>query len=458
MKTAVATKLLSGILAVAMCATFGLADPVALSPDQARRVAWGALKRNQPQIAYQIAEALQDRAPDDFEAAFLRAQALAAMGRPEAARKGARAAWRLAEDPAHKFDAAHFRARTLYAQGAHLRAKYWLRRATQYAPTETARKLAVKDFRFIRNTAPLRTRISFGVFPTSNINNGSTSDTIVVNGLPFQVPVSGQPHSGTGFSLGIDSEWRKELSSRTLLRLGAAARGTSYRLSQEARALNSGRRGSDFATATLELHAGLSFAPRDPAGRIGRTDLDLTAGRNWYGGNPLANTLRLELAQAFRLSPRTRLRADLGVERQWRLDNSQASADVLSLGATLTRAFDETGTALAGISLRDTRSDSMIVDSDRIAARLGYFFAHGPWGIQPAVTLDLSQTDYSRFRLGGVDRTDRKATAALTIVVPKAGYMGFAPTATLAASRNKSTFDIYSTRDMRLSLGVRSTF
>lgn len=453
-----AARAVSAAVALALVASLGLADPLTLSPEQARRVAWVALAKKRPHITLQIAQALARKHPDDFELVLLTAEAERALGRTAAAEAAARRAWALADTPGRRFDAAHLVAKTLHAGGKTLRAQFWLRRAEHIAPNARARALAIRDYRFIRATSPLQTRLSFAILPTSNINNGSTADTIVVNGIPFQVPASGQPHAGTGFALGVETTWRRQIAPRTFLRLGAAARGTTYRLSKSARALGSGLRGSDFATAALEVSAGVTLAPARRDGALGTTHFDLTLGRSWYGGNPLANYARLDAAQDFRLSQSWRLRGEASLERQWRLDDARASADVRGIGASAMHTLSDGSAIRFGASLRDTSSQSAIVRSRRIGAQASWHMA--PFGgyVQPTLSFDLSRTSYDRFVIGGTTREDTRAIARLDLFFPRASYYGFAPTLTLSAARNRSNVSIYDTRDARLSLGIRSTF
>ncbi|MEM9851194.1 MAG: hypothetical protein AAF761_04265, partial [Pseudomonadota bacterium] len=364
--------LAAAVLVLGTCASLGAADPARLSPEEARRAAWAALQGGRPHVALQIAEALRPGAPDDFELIFLSAEAQRVMGNAEGALVTAREAWRAAQDPGHKFDAAHLVAKAHYAGGRPGRAQFWLRRAAQLAPDDTARQVAARDFRHVRDTSPWTVRLAFGAFPTSNINNGSTADTIEINGLQFDVPVTGQPHSGTGFHGAVDVGYRTALGDGRMLRLGLRLKGTTYRLSSDAKALGSGLRGRDFASAAAEFRAGLSFAPASTEGPWGARHLDALVGRSWYGGNPLANYARVSARQDLRLGADTVGSVGLSLERQWRLDDGRASADVAALSFGLRQRLDTGGRLDARLTLRNTQSASALVDSREV--KPGFLF------------------------------------------------------------------------------------
>lgn len=55
----------------------------------------------------------------------------------------------------------------------------------------------------------------FALLPSSNANNGSTSDTVIVGGLPFKLDPGSRATSAIGFSLGVTAWNRWQLSERT---------------------------------------------------------------------------------------------------------------------------------------------------------------------------------------------------------------------------------------------------
>ncbi|MDR6266300.1 surface lipoprotein assembly modifier [Roseobacter sp. N2S] len=442
-----------------LAVSVGFAAPLSLSPEEASVLAWTSLEKNRPHITLQIADALKDQDPNNFEAALLRGEALRTMRQSKAAKTAALEAWDLAQTQDHKFNAAHLVAKTYFADGAKMRAQFWLRRAAQNAPNEKARKLAKRDFNFVRRNKPVSTALSFSVFPSSNINNGSTNDELIIGGLPFRIPSSGQPHSGTGITLGITTNYRKSLNENTLLRLGFSATGTTYKLSKASKAIGSGKKGSDFAYAGLELQAGITLFPKAyKAPGWGPTRFDMALGRNWYGGSPLSNYARVSVGQDYNISKTTLVRARIGLERQNRLDSDSASANVASVNLDMRHGFKNRALVGYGVSARNTSSQSNVVESKVVGAHVSYTPPPLPIDVVPTFSLNLERTEYSNLNINGVQRSDERARATVSVLFPKINYYGFAPTVNVSASKTNSSIPIYSTRDLRMNLGFKSTF
>lgn len=453
-------KILAGAF---LCAGFAvsasLADPTRLTPEQAREVAWRAMEANKPHITLQIADALAKRSPEDFEIAFLRAEALRKMGRGPDAAKAGKAAFGKANTQKEKFASAHGLAKTHFANGHKGRAQLWLRRAEHNAPTVTARRTAIRDFQKVRRSKPVSTRLDFAIFPTSNINNGSTNDEITINGLPFRVPTSGQPHSGTGLRFGFHTTYRKPVSDRTVLRFGVKGTTTQYRLSKKAKALGSGLKGSDFAYAAFEVQAGATiYRPEAQGLGFGATRFDTALGRSWYGGSSLSNFARVSVGQDYGLSKTAVLRGRVGVERQFRLDDKRSSATIKSFDLDMVHQLKDRARLSYGLTVRDTASDSNTVDSDAMSARVSYTAKPLPMGIVPSFSASLGQTEYSNLSVGGVVRKDTRASATVSVLFPKVSYYGFSPTFNVTASRKRSTIDIYSTKNLGMNIGFQSSF
>lgn len=448
-----------GAVGLGLAVSVGFAAPLSLSPEEASALAWTSLEKNRPHITLQIADALKDQDPQSFEAALLRGEALRTMRQTKDAKKAALRAWDLAQTEDHKFNAAHLVAKTYFADGAKLRAQFWLRRAAQNAPNEKARTLAKRDFNFVRRNKPISTALSFSVFPSSNINNGSTNDELIIGGLPYRVPSSGQPHSGTGFTLGITTKYRKQLNTNTLMRLGFSATGTTYKLSNAAKSIGSGKMGSDFAYAGLELQAGITLYPSSfTAPGWGPTRFDMALGRNWYGGSPLSNYARVSVGQDYNLSKTTLAGARIGFERQNRLDSGNSSANIANLNFDMRHALKNRAQIGYGVSARNTSSQSNLVESKAVGAHVSYTPPPLPMDVVPTFSLNLERTDYPRSNIGGIHRIDERARATVSVLFPKINYYGFAPTVNVSASKTKSTAPIYSTQDLRMNLGFQSTF
>lgn len=442
-----------------LAASVGFASPDSLTQEQARELAWRALQTNKPHVTLQLADQLIERQPEAFEPAYLRAEALRRMRRNDQAVAAAKVAFQKAVSRNHKYDAAHSVAKSHFANGSKGYAQMWLRRAEQNAPDEKARSRVVRDFQHVRRSKPMKTRLNFSIVPTSNINNGSTNDQIMINGIPFRVPSSGQPHSGTGITVGFHTTYRKPLKDGVTLRFGVKGTTTQYVLSKEAKALGSGLTGSDFAYAAFELQAGITrFNPKFKGTGFGATRFDVALGRSWYGGNSLSNYGRISVGQDYGFSPRALARAKVGIERQQRLDSGISSATIKSFDLDMIHRFKDKSRLTYGVTLRDTNSESNTVESDVIAARVSYTMAPMQMDITPTFSLNIDRTDYSRLSIGGVQRVDDRISASVSVFFPKVSYYGFAPTVNVTASQKSSTIDIYSNKTLSMNIGFQSAF
>jgi len=435
----------------------GTAQIVTLDGIQARAAAWHALQLGKPAITLKIAGALARKIPRDFELIFLQSQALLALGHNTAAASAAKDAFNNAKTKNQRFDAAHMVAKAHFANKSNTRAQFWLRRAAHIAPDARAKQLSQRDFQFIRRNNPLSTRVFINSFPTSNINNGSANTK--VGGTLLTTAPSALPHSGTGLTAGFETTYTKRLSKRSALRLGVFALGTTFQLSSEAKALGSGKKGSDFAFATVEARIGLTMLPKE-FNQVGwgRLNLDAAIGHSWYGGDPLSVHYRLEAKKDYHFSPR--LVGDFGVRLsvQNRLDNPIASSRSGQIEIGMTRLMANQQRLRIGVTALRSNSDSNLVQYTAIGAEMRYSLPTLTWDIRPTMTLGYEHKSFPKSSNPAVSRKDDKLSASLSLFFPNLSYYGFAPNLNLSANRNKSTDNIRNTRDLRLSVGFNSTF
>lgn len=449
------TGILAGLLLIGLS---GFAQAKTLSSTEARAAAWQALQAGKPALTLRITKALRAKPTVDFELVFLQALALHDLGHETAATQAGKHAYRLASTDGQRFDAAHLVAKAHFASGAKGRAQFWLRRATQNAPNARAESLTIRDFRFIRQNKPVSSRFFLSIFPSNNINNGSLNDTVMVNGLPFMVPASGLPHSGTGLTAGFETSYSKQVNNHTRLKFGVFGLGTTYRLSAAAKALGSGKTGADFAFATLEARVALIRHPAHKNTLRGPFTLKAAIGHSWYGGNPLSVHFRANGVQEFHLKNGFGTDVGLGFNIQNRLDDPRASSKAVDLDLGISHNLPQGQSLRFGINLHREPSQSNLVNNTAMAANLRYTLPQMAWDIRPTLQLDYKHTDYQHSFIGGAQRKDAKLSAKVSLFFPKVSYYGFAPTLDLGLSRNNSTSSIHTTHDARVSFGFNSTF
>ncbi len=439
---------------IALLGDSASAAPIKLSPEQMRIAANTALQSGDPQAALTLAEALLQRDPNDLKALLLQARAARDLSRFETARTSARRAWSLSATREERYASALVMAQALSSGGHKTRAQLWLRRAAQNAPNAALKALAVRDFGYVRATNPLATHLRFSISPSSNINNGSKSDTLVIGGLAFDLSGDARALSGLEYRFGGDLTWRKRLGADQVLRLGASFDGRSYTLSGAAKAQAPDARAADYRFFDLEFSLGSSKLA--PSGQK-ITDVDLVAGQNWYGGAALTRYLRASFGQRFKISPRTRLNYRLSAERQWRLDKEIHSASVLTLSGGGQQALGRGAQLGWTLGLRNTSSGSATIGHKAVFAGLRYLPRARLAGAKMEWSLDLEKRDYDK-RNFGILRQDRRLSAGLTLFFQDVEYFGFAPAITFSASRNSSNISLYENDGFSMNLGLRSAF
>lgn len=431
------------------------AAPVTLTPAEMRAAASHALEVHDDQLALDLAEALLLRDPQDGFALIIRSRAARNLGDNATALQAARAAWQLARSDADRYAAALVMAQALSSNGQRTRAQLWLRRAAQNAPDERSKALIARDFRYVRSRNPWSTHLRFGLTPSSNINNGSKSDTMVIGGLPFQLSGGAQALSGLEISYGASTRYRHILSEQLTLHLGGAVEGKAYRLSDAARRKAPGLSASDLAYQAVQLSLGATIRGARPANPV---DATLSLGKNFYGGAHLADYAEIELSKTLRIGRRNRLRFTLAAEEQWRKDRADRSSTAVTGQVDWRTKVGSSGLLQLSLGLRDTESDSATVAHSAQIAALGYRFTKPLLGAYLGLSAAYESRDYDRSLFGAQPRRDDKLMLGATLFLPDYDYYGFAPEIGLSLVTNRSNQALYETEDLGLTLGFRSAF
>ncbi|MBN2906877.1 MAG: tetratricopeptide repeat protein [Rhodobacteraceae bacterium] len=430
-------------------------EAVTLTPDEMRAATDYALRIHDSKTALKLADALLTRDPADMFALIARARALRDLGRYQDSLASARDAWARAEGRDDRYAAALVTAQALSSMGRRTRAQIWLRRAAQNAPNDRAKAVVARDYAHVRERNPWSTRLTFGLTPSSNVNNGSSSDIVVIGGLPFVLAPSAKALSGQELRFGAETRYRMRPTDTLSLHLGAEIDTRTYRLSSAARASAPGVTGSDFAWAAAEISFGGSWAPKPDAGPLG---FELTLGKSFYGGTALADYARLELTKSYAIAPRTLLRLTGSAEQQWRADTPQNDATVVLGNAALTRRLGNGDIVTLSMGLRDTESDGPSIANEARLASIAYRFAKPVLGARVGLNLAYEGREYDMSLFGGAPRSDTRLELGVSAFLPQHDIYGFAPEIGLKASRNRSNLSLYDSQEIGLTLGIRSAF
>jgi hypothetical protein len=441
------------MLALALAAPVAQAETLELSRAELRDRVARLVFTGQAARALPFAEALVADDPDDFGTRLLASYAARDAGETGRAADHAGAAWKLAQDDGQKHAAAMAMAQAKSSGGARSSAQFWLRRAAQAAPDAARRKLALRDFNYVRARNPWSYRFDFGVAPSSNINGGTASDTIWLFGLPFTLSGDSQALSGveTRLSFGVERTVQESAQAKTVL--GANLAGRFYRLSSEARALAPGAEGSDYNFTALEAYVG----HRRKAGQGGEWDGRLTLGHNDYGGAPMSNYLRFDGGRTLALGRGQQLRFGVVVENQIRLDAALNSALVRGASVEWSRGLGP-GVAHLGARLSDVASDAVAVDHVSRALSLSYDLSRPVLGAALSLSASYETRDYGAIWTTPDGRKDQRLNLGARALMRNLDYMGFAPELGVNYTRNRSNSVLHDSREIGLSLGVKSTF
>jgi tetratricopeptide (TPR) repeat protein len=445
----------AALLVAATLAAGPASADLVLTPEALRAAAQLALAQGEAGRAADYAAALLQRDPQDGAALIVQSQALRDLGRYDAAQDAARAAWTQAGSTAARHEAAMAMAQALASDGQRMAAQYWLRRAVQTAPDDAARGQAEADFGYVRSRMPLILRFDVSVAPSSNVNNGTSAQTMQILGLPFTISGDAQALSGIEATLGLAATWRLPPRDRSATQLTLALQTQQVALSDEAKAIAPDARGSDYAFAAYEL--GLTHQwVASGAPLLGA--LDLAVGHNDYGGAPLSNYLQARIAAEVPVDPRTTALLSADGERQWRLDLASRSAVVLGLTAGLALVLGNGDQIALTLGHQQINSASVEIDHAEINGRLGWQKARPVGGVGLEAALQIDALDYPVSPYTDSGRQDLAVTGLLSATLLEVGYMGFNPVIRLVASRNSSNVDLYDQRNVGISFGIASAF
>lgn len=429
----------------------------AVTPNELRNLAAQNVVNGNPQVGYQMAQALLVRNPNDIEALVIRARAARDMGRTQEALETARIAWRGAKSSNEKFGASMVMAQALSSAGSQTRAQLWLRRAAQNAPSEDLKAAAIRDFRYVRRSNPWATELSFSISPSSNINNGSQRASTRLFDLPFEFQLNGAARalSGVQYSYGVATRYRLSESARQQNDLLFRLNHQTYTMSDDAKRLAPAASGSDFAFSSLAasyIRRGFSSAGNDLPNQF-----ELTLGKTLYGHQPFMDYARVAFTQNYVVAPGTFLFGGASFERQVSR-SARSDVDIWGLSAGMRmRAGGGNTVTLSMDGKRSTAIDANL-DYQQVTMRARYALGQPILGMAIDFGVSASQKNHDRSRFSRFGRRDKQLTADVTAVFTQIEYFGFSPSVTVSARRTKSTIGLYDSQGLGIRMGIQSAF
>ncbi|MDO6480367.1 hypothetical protein [Shimia thalassica] len=447
-------------LCAGLASAQGTTSPT-LTKSQAHQALSYALKTNQADAAYRLAMGLLNHDPTDPAAHYALALIFTGAGDTKAARKASRAAFRFSRTDLQSYSSANLSARLAVKDERFTQAQYWLRRAHTNAPGQVQRNAAVQSFRQVRARNPLKFKLSGSISPSSNVNNGSLSRNMIIDGVPAIGVNVGDAMALSGIEAMLNAavSYRISESESSETRLVGRVFTRHVTLSDDAKNLAPAASGSDYAFTVLE--GGVRHAFRlKPKGAI--WSLGGVVGKTWYGGDPLHDLFRLEGGWGW--SPAKGRRLSFKAINEWRRpDNAPDTRDIYSsLGASYSHTLQSGNRLTTALSLSQTDDANPVFSSQGAVAQIGYSFGRAFGPVKLSTSFKVGVSDYPDYRVGFITvpggRKDTSVAGEFELMFHKMHYAGFAPTMTFRALRTDSNVSRFETEQLSLTFGIRSSF
>ena len=433
----------------------GQAADIVLTPAQMTVAAGRALSLHRPEAALALAEALLARDPKDIRALLIKARALRDLVRNDAARDAANLAWRAANTDTERFGAALILAQALASSGRDTAAQLWLRRATQHATNDRQRALVRRDFAFLRQRNPLTLKFSFGATPSTNVNGGANTDTITLFGLPFELSADAQALSGYQAYASVDLSYRVFENTPGETRIGFSAYHRQTWLSEQAQIDAPGALGSDYNYASLSLNLSHTFQPTQEGRKYA---LSLALGRNWYGGQALANFANLNATLSQDFANGRQLGVSLRADVKQNADGTGAPVFLANAGVTYQWPQANGNAFRFSASLQRTVSSNAYDAYFETRAGVDYFLTKPVFGGKLSFGLGAARRDYAVSRYTANGRHDQSLNAHVDLTLNGLSVYGFSPKISVSHSRTTSNVALFSSQVTSLGLGFQSDF
>lgn len=340
-------------------------------------------------------------------------------------------------------------------QGRMTIAQLWLRIAHEHAPSAEARNNIEKLNSRIANSKPYRIELSFALTPSSNVNNGTHDEVVMLGGLPFAI--SSQEQAYQGYALDTSLALTYSISESTRHRTDLIFNGTSrtIRISgDDIRTTAQEVRGSDFNQSAVSfgarhlLKTSETLTPLNIHGHIGK---------NWYGGNQLSYQINVGASQGYILSDRLIIRGAGSIRKTIRQDSSDNSSTrkIISVGAQ--HAFLNNTNLAYDLIYEHNASDSAVIASRAIAISANLELPQIKM-VKPILQLRMEDRSFPEWNALGNVRSDKSTAASLILDFPTIQKYGFSPRFSLGLQRVNSNVSMYDRSSNTAIISFRSTF
>lgn len=421
-----------GFVGAAACAlsvaapAFAQDAPIQLTGPEVLSLAEAMILRGEIDQAQPLLEALAQSGTDSVDqtqVAFLQGMAAASEGDLVAARD----IFRMILETRPELTRVRLElARVLFLLEDDAAATYHFRLALAEAPSDDVRATIESYLNAIESRRTTAFELSVGIAPDSNVNAGTTSDTINLFGfLPSDLSEDAKQTTGLGLKTSFSAAWLPRLSERWRLELRGAGLV------------------SDYGGAKYDDLAGLTEIGVRRLNDRGYWNLAATYDQRWFGGEDFYDAMGLRFSGVRRLTARLFGLGGISVEDYDYTVEDGRDGLVTTVNGGVSYALSSVSLASTRLSVSREEAELEARANTSYALQLGYSREYGN-----ALTLGL--TPFAAYRpfdgfdpLLGSTRSDVRYGVQIDGLNREWSYRSFTPAIAYTYTRNESNQVLY---------------
>lgn len=433
-------------------------EQVAVAAHDARAMGLEAIRLGRPDMAAEIALALLKADPTDSFAHFLMANSLMRLNDKRMAERAAKQAYRYAKTPEQSFQSARLVADLAFQRGALTTSQWWLRKSAESAPDETRKTKSIALFHGVKSRNPWRVQLAFSARPSDNVNNGSSGQFNIIDGLPFVGALSEDAQAAKGVigEAAVTLGYRLRQSAQSQTMLGAQIATRRVNLSDAEKLRLGGDPGFGWDRTSLSLRHEWQLEDSrhrfSVEGILGRMDYQSAADYTYWGLN-----------LGHRTPVSTQAVLDSAIELEQRSGQGAQRGD-RSFSIRSTLIFQRDNKDVIAATVLGNRFDTAAIgrSSTMFGAQVTYTLAKplGPIGL--SATLGLQTSQANGYNLAGMTvpggKKDTTRYAEVQMQFNDISYAGFAPQFRLRHQSTQSNVSRFDAREVSATLGIASKF
>lgn len=338
-------------------------------------------------------------------------------------------------------------ARALALQGKDSGAAYHYRLAADdKALTAEIRATVQAQRGILRDRKPWHVSTSFGFAPDTNINSGSSAESVDVlfgdQRLPLTLDPGARARSGIGQTASLSAGYRFALGEKTGLLIDTDTSGVNYK-------------GTDADDFTAQLAVGPELRPSDAT----TLSLQATGTQRWYGGNRAATQFGLRFSAQHNLGDDQRIGLSLDARHNASGFGAAYSGWNLAAYATYERVVARSLIASASLFVRSDRLNEAAYSSNELGGSVG-IGGELPWGINAGLTGTVSRATFGAPMLAfsADPRADWRLSGRIYAGLRSLRVIGFSPSVAYTYTLNASSLPLYGNRRSRFAFSLARYF